>query len=50
MTNKYFKLISIMFLCMAFFANTKAFSHENKSQIEDELLQSDYLINIQMRL
>ncbi|MBP3820593.1 hypothetical protein J6G99_02990 [bacterium] len=30
---------------MAFFANTKAFSSENKSQIEDELLQSDYLKN-----
>lgn len=45
MKKIYYRLILIMFLCLAFFTNAKAFAYGNKIQIEDELLQSDYFKN-----
>ena len=45
MKKIYYRLILIIFLCLAFYANAGVFAYENKMPIEDELLQLDYFKN-----
>ena len=45
MKDIFCRLTLILFLCLAFFTNAKSFAHDNKAQIEDELLQNSSFTN-----